>query len=1637
MSCRIQRNRSGEIIKVTDRFGRESDLYHSINKVLDDGLHPDLAYAVYLESTAAADEVQLSGEPKVSGKIVTNILKKVDSNFSTWKEAGAHLKAFEADTSLENSIHYFLQKVGVSVRTVPTLKNEKGEDINAMGLANLTNKLIYLAETSDTSTLTEEAAHFLVEILNAKDSPLYKSMYNMIESFQEFKDVANPKGFYYKKYEGNIDMLKREAIAKVITRHLVNGDVKNETKEKLSRLQRWWDRVLKVIKDMFGGTSTNPFLDSAKLMFNDNLEAAINASPESVKLSGTFYQDKTVAETLSELEKFSNLYEAKKMTLDQVSSRDFKKYFTKLLDKDGKIERYVGKGPYAGKMLKIRSSDAATLEYNKKNPTVYIAPEESKRLEENAKTRMEIGTAGHLIMEKLVDIVFHKKGSIGALIRSSASFKESHIKQLHKSMLEIKKQLDAQQKIINSSESYTVLSEQFISDEKAGMGGTIDLLVLYSDNTAAIYDYKFKGAWSAHSKWNKTSKTLTVTGDMYASSIEGYDSQLGGYKTALLSKYGVRAVRQSRIVPVAVRYKMDDGILSDSIEGISVWTGDVVNDSEYLDHIPVAEEETGDAAIDALVKSEIRRYKKMAKAHKQAAFKDKEALEARMATSRSIISSLQMNREVRPGLREASRIVKKVNRGVQEQDAIVLDKNGEEVVNHKYLTFKEMRDMLKELKHFQAFTSLTDIRAELEKSNTKESKKLLEDLNTSSGSISTAIATLRAASLQRLDQKAKEKGIKNFTYNRPQSKLNNYVNISAHASPYSRYINSVHQDIESASIKFEQKLAEEIQIEEDLLKEYALAKGISLRDAFEKIINPVTHNLHAKYNNKFYSDRTDAIAAGDITWYQKHHSVNKEYYDKVFTKWRKDRYSEIDKSYPNAANEAARQKDLWDKKYDVVKHKSAWLNYGGKYFLNINEETSASYISEDFVEISKTPELKRFYDYHVSKIKEFEGRFGMNLGHTFIANSQKGMLDSLLESENPWDTFTSVVADNFKVRSHNMQYGQQDTDGSFLRHIPRLYTAELTSEDEYGNEVIDRSLRSTELGRSLYLLGQAAIRYELKNNAVDELLLIETLLKDGVVEEVMEDAHGRAVSASFKKVKTMLSTSQSNADTFTDILDKVFFNRNIKTKDVVSSKNISLNQTLMSAKAWHITAALGLKAPVALGALGAGIIGIHTQGSKGIHFTNKEVMEAEAAILKGDPKVRALMDHFQLAVLDVSKRRGEMLSSSKRAKYMTGDRWFEFLAQADKMVDSVISVAMAKTHGINEDGKLKRLKQLPEGTISLWDSLEVADNPAYSKHGAAHKYKVTIKGETDAVFTNFRARIDEISVAVKGTASPSSVSIAGMNLINRLFLQYRSWLPGLAMERFGKLRYNHILEAYAQGTFRGFYGNFGPDEEFDDAGQLVTMEIELLDYLSTTLQDVGKIALDISTFGLTNTHKIKEGKARMEFERFLEDQAMNSEFEFASDPVEKEKQFQEFLEMKRGNLKGSIAELRAVLLLFMLMMALGGDWDEDGQADIRKTWAGRQLDNIIGRIYRETAVFYDLTEFTGPRASSMPLIGFVQTGMRVVDNMRDEIWDRVTGREGVETDDRSPVGIYTFSLAPGVGGIVKAAEIYPQHKTKR
>ena len=100
-----------------------------------------------------------------------------------------------------------------------------------------------------------------------------------------------------------------------------------------------------------------------------------------------------------------------------------------------------------------------------------------------------------------------------------------------------------------------------------------------------------------------------------------------------------------------------------------------------------------------------------------------------------------------------------------------------------------------------------------------------------------------------------------------------------------------------------------------------------------------------------------------------------------------------------------------------------------------------------------------------------------------------------------------------------------------------------------------------------------------------------------------------------------------------------------------------------------------------------------------------------------------------------------------------------------------------------------------------------------------------------------------------------------------------------------------------------FFGNIGKDKSFDNLEQALDHEVTHLEHAGAVFKDIARIALDITTFGISKQYKPKKAQALRAFDEWLDGQTGNPEFQDVVKGTPRyEEMFEEFLEMKRGNI---------------------------------------------------------------------------------------------------------------------------------------
>lgn len=1635
MACNLIRNERGEISNVFLNNGQESSLFAVIDSIIE---NKEASYAAYLEISQQSEDGALGfapmneqGEPNIyMNDRAMQIVTAAALEPGMYADKTKQLNHSHKKELLQESIENFLSGINVTINTVDNIHDQNNNKLGVKGQAKMLDRIINVANGAGVDTLSEEAAHFIVELLRADMNPLYKSMYKQIENYTEYKEMLNKDNFYFKQYAGDTDMIKREAIGKIISKHVLGNDIEldisEKSPEKLSRLQRWWEKVMRML-DKLLGKGTNPFIESSQLMLNNRLNDVMKTDPNIVMLPDVEFFEAEEAAKDPELTPFD------RVMLDQ------EKYSQKDVDVEGnpnwlflsedsalKIKRYYNLE--TGEVIENRMSDASSRLYKKNGREFFGYTEEQEAsFKMHSKLRTDAGNRIHGALEELVNYHTGQSKVTPAQLQKKYTEYGKFWKDVNAYSKYLVNEIRGIQKKIDPKGEVKIRTELMVINNKTDSGGTLDLVAFFSDGSALIYDYKSKIPNVAKAGARLINGEVVLSKDLWLDSEETYNLQMGQYKKTLLDQYGVTTVRRSRVLPILIKFKQGkDKIPLNLVQDLQFETGD----SPFIKQLPLAFEKTGVEKVDDLIETEERRLKLLINEQKTASFAEKKRLQGKINTSRGMIRDLRVDLSAESVIAEAFRTAKVTLEGLKENEPTLKDGS----INPKYMSNEDLNKAYRDLVHFRSFTTIDDVVALLPEGGRKT--MLIKSLKETKFLIDSALLgsnSIKEKMMERLVDATSKEGIKGIdTFNRSIGKLTgDWVSRSNQSHPALRMIHKTKSSIEANLVRIEKELAAEIEEKVKAL-ENVFGTGAQI---YDKLINPKTMNLWAKFNEKFKEDRKNAYEEADIAWLKEYYEVNTDLFKKEYQNWKANTVKLLqDEKLP--LSQQSKKLAQWEKRMDP-KYDTAWLNPTNP-FIKVKKDNAKinKYLSTEYQEIQSTPALKDFYEFHVKRTGEFLRLMGVDKGYNFITNLQKDMVDQMLEGDWTLGGMKQSMLDMFQVNEHDIQFGMEDMDGNFLRHVPRYGIAELTRTDENGRKIRDVSLKSRELGKSLYLLGKSAYMFHYLNEAAPTMIMMETLytMQNGI-KELKEDKSGSlATNILGESIKIL---NKTNTDTITEFINAEFFGRSLTTKDSVSESGVSMNKSILALKNFHTVSNLGLKGPVAIGALGSGFVGLEIQASKGTFITKKNLRAAQASYFSKDPKLRAVFEYFEITLEDMSSRRGNLLSSNVKDKFITSDRWFEFLARADRTLDAIIAGAMAMNYGLDPTtGKLELLKDLPEGTKSLWDSVEYTENANYSTTGVGEAYNTKIKGIENLENDNnnwisFKQKVQRQGSKVKGAVPKEDSFNSQTKLINRMFIHYRSWLPGLAFERFGRLRYDYVMENFDQGTWKSLWSNVGPGKSFDSYGRMLDTELAMHDYTTAVFKDVANIAVDLLTFGYSNQYKVKDNKAKLEFEKFLVEQQNNPEFDYKTE-AEKNKGYDKFIEMKQGNIRGALTELRAVLALLVLMMAMGGDWDDDGTKDLHQSWTGRKLSGIINRIYREVAVFADPRELAGPRSSGIPLLSLAQNGLKFTSNSLDEFRDTLFGEDSAR--DRTPAGYYTWKFVPGLHGIVQMAEIYPQDK---
>tara|TARA_R110001583_G_scaffold106276_1_gene254522 strand:- start:2315 stop:7276 length:4962 start_codon:yes stop_codon:yes gene_type:complete len=1647
MGCKVKYDERHNVTEVYANNGAVSQLWSDLK---DTGLSNNEAYNYYIvsrtdEFTDYLDNRKfnrdINGEPTLEtiGSIYDELeINKVLDDLNTTPPQ---------DIKLNNKVKSFLETVGVDYKSVEDIKDSNGSPLKAVGKADMLTKIVEVSEgKADITTLPEEAAHFFVEILRTQNPKLYNQMYKNISKYKVYDKVVQEYG-ELDSYTGKEHKLRDEAIAKLIANELVNQHLENENIEALPTFRRWFAKLLKAMGQIFDGTFSDPYKAAAYKMLNAETQAYKDAA-SNITSTETYLQSdsssapnsqkkSTQASVVDKIMKTHNstfIDESKlKGWIQEYLPTDYKLLRTLMeQDEDGTFARYVidqgpGKPPL---MITNRTTDEGTRQFIKK--VGKFRAQEINKSDRAAHARKH-GTNLHGAAQMLIEKLAQKNKSLDVVQTMDTPFKGNH-KEIQKKagltradlynnfklgVSSILDTIEQTQNEISSTESAKILTEVRLYDPNMGGGtgtaGTIDLLVVYSDGTVGIFDWKFMTPQYQYTEGLGALRRLVD--NPWAIKMDGWNMQIGAYKKMLNKVHGIKNkdVRQSRIIPAHVEYKVKDHTKKDYRRSDTI---DVLNMSSkqnpFLAQISVGKELKTFSGINNLLKA---LYTKRDKLFNQ--MKNVRGQNETYAQLKSrYLATLNSIQEVT----------------VNENILHIVNTNDDHIVNiaeniHKnnpsekgFLDYNGLLNMLEDLLLFENLNKdVVEYLSDIEQRNPDQADILRSALADGASQVHQSIQLIRNKMYERLMDEASvigeditEDSLRLGFWARNLEQMDEIENpiFRVAMDEITKSFNNSKRDTD--------KIFKDVQKKQAALEKWAEKNGLNLTQAFQKLIKDrkvkgeiKSRSLVPKFSEKFYKEMENQTEAKSTAWFKKHFKLKdnwKETYD------RKLRNKQIELQYiknDKIRNGALKQ---FQKFNNFIVNDEAWSSpYNRWQYLEL--KNPKDFYSKSYAELQlpKNKPLLDFYEMYHDYNKQFQEITGKGqLKPGFIANRRDGIMESVINNGFNASKFFDAISAPFLTHANEQTMGVRDNNG-LVDQIPLPFTEPLTNS----KGEVDASLKSIELGKSLYALSLGVYNYKYMSEIEAKVMALKDFLINQSQEtdttyfgNIKEDEAGEATAS---------NVSPETLSTFDRFVKYYVYGQRMQDKRNLVG-GVDLVKVIPALQSIYSLKVLSFAVVPGIAARAVGGINMYIEGIDGVNYTKEQLREANKAYVKNYKEVVEFSEFFDPYQSGNSWHQMRDLSMKKAAKFLNVDNAYYPLRAADENMDTMITIAMAQNHGIDKNGVIQRMEDLVlenKDAVSLWD--------AFLKNG-----KIDDMNLNDNAFVDFRRRIKEVAGKIKGEMSDENIVAAQTQLMGRLLLQFRGWMPGLVAERFKTIKYNRILKTLEEGRYIGFLkgANYGKTM-LEDEIKFTTIASNALKRTSSIVQEL----LFLKKFITNPNEKARleeEGKwtDRMDAEYNRKVAALTREFEAwrRNNPAAKNiTNVNDFLRLRQRSVRRTLAEMRSIIMVYAALLAMG--LGEDDNEIRNRSWTTRKLNMALNRIAMELGFMLNPMEFTKFLRGGIPVVGLLVDAQNLLKNSLDETFDTL-GIWAESPNDSTPPLYYSTKFVPGAHQLGRVFEFW-------
>lgn len=266
----IIENRNEEIDSILDRVFSDSAIIDEINSEYGEQV-------VSIEN----DQVKINPSEELLQEYVD--VYRADREADKIVSETMTLSVPQVSPTQSNKVQHLLNKLGISTQKVNNIP-VKGQTIGANAVALPMQALINYTENQE-HKLPEEAFHIALEILEEKHPGLLNQMLGAITNFPIYKEVYDQYSSlpeYQKDGKPDVRKIKKEAIAQQLAKQ-IDQDAKIKT---------WWEKVVSFLRSLFSTSDVDirPFKEALDSLLNDSdigtVRSTILQSPRYLRSKG-------------------------------------------------------------------------------------------------------------------------------------------------------------------------------------------------------------------------------------------------------------------------------------------------------------------------------------------------------------------------------------------------------------------------------------------------------------------------------------------------------------------------------------------------------------------------------------------------------------------------------------------------------------------------------------------------------------------------------------------------------------------------------------------------------------------------------------------------------------------------------------------------------------------------------------------------------------------------------------------------------------------------------------------------------------------------------------------------------------------------------------------------------------------------------------------------------------------------------------------------------------------------------------------------------------------------------------------------------------------------------------------------------